>query len=49
MDELVALCKTYGEDYLSGFYDFAKERNLLGTISSSLELKLINRADFMIY
>ena len=46
MDELVALCKTYGEDYLSGFYDFAKERNLLGTISSSLELKLINRADF---
>lgn len=46
MDELVALCKTYGEDYLSGFYDFAKEGNLLGTISTSLELKLINRADF---
>lgn len=45
-DEIVAFCRTYGDDYLSGFYDFTKENDLLTKLASSFESKLINRADF---
>lgn len=46
MEELVALCKTYAEDYLSGFLNFVNERNLLNQLTKSLEFNLVNRADF---
>ena len=35
-DEIVAFCKTYGDDYLSGFYDFTKENYFTTNLSPLL-------------
>ena len=47
IDEIVAFCKTYGDEYLLGFYDFVKDNKFITPLVSSMELKLINRADFV--
>lgn len=47
VEEIVACCKTFGDDYLSGFFDYTKDNLMLNKLLNSFESKLINRADFM--
>lgn len=47
INEIVAICKTNGDDYLDGFYAFVKQQEIIYSLLNSIKLKLITRTDFI--